>query len=79
MLVLFFLMCHSQSQQSNSLGQTKLARQQGMIAAYLNIFAIIFSLVLAMLGTGLTLGLYLPMYYGEKCRDYIREGVTYLL
>ncbi len=52
-----------------------MARQQGIIAAYLNIFAIIFSLVLAMLGTGLTLGLYLPVYYLEKCKDKLeRDG-----
>ncbi len=70
-------MCHTQSRKSNSLGQTELARQQGMIAAYLNIIAIIFSLVLAMLVIGLSLGIHLPEYYLEKCEK--EQGVPYLL
>ncbi len=48
-----------------------------MIAAYLNIVAIIFSLLLAMLVIGLSLGFGLPEYYLEKCKE--ERGVPYLL
>ncbi len=73
----FSLMCLAQSRESNSLGQTKLARHQGMIAAYMNIIAIIVSLVLAMLAIGLSLGIHLPEYYLSKCKK--EQGVPYLL
>ena len=51
------------------MGDINLAKQRGLIAAYLNIAAIIFSLVVAVLAIGLTLGLYLPTYYLDQCKD----------
>ena len=51
------------------MGSIKLARNQGMVAAYLNFFAVIIAFVVALLVTGLVIGLYSPVYYLEQCRD----------
>ena len=43
-------------------GAVKVAKKQGMIAAYLNVIAIVAALVVACLVMGLVLGLYGPVY-----------------
>lgn len=60
---------HPQSRESAKLGNTKTARNQGLIAAYLNVAAIIVAFVVALLVTGLTIGLYAPTYYLNQCRE----------
>ena len=49
-----------QSKKYAEVGATDTARNRGVIAAYLNIAAIIVGFVIACLSTGLILGLYAP-------------------
>ena len=51
-----------QSKKNAGGGAIKVARRQGIVAAYLNIIAIIASLVVACVVMGLVLGLYGPIY-----------------
>ena len=51
-----------QSKKNAQTGATKVARRQGITAAYLNVSAIIASLVVACVVMGLVLGLYGPIY-----------------
>lgn len=58
----------------------KVAKKQGMIAAYLNIAAIVAALLVACLVIGLVLGLYGPKYmymYKHKFCDNYRNGSYY--
>ena len=57
-----------QSRQSARNGDIKGARNNGLVAVYLNATAITSALVVACLATGLTIGLYYTVY----C-DYIRR------
>ena len=45
------------------MGDIRKARDQGMVAAYLNIIAIIFALVVASVAIGVAIGVYGPTYY----------------
>ena len=59
---------HSQQSKKNSkIGAKALARKQGVIAAYLNIIAVVFALVVAVVCTGLVIGLYGPEYTLQQC------------
>ena len=51
-----------QSEKSAQSGAIKVARSQGMTAAYLNVAAIVASLVVACVVMGLVLGLFGPVY-----------------
>ena len=51
------------------MGNIKQARWQGLIAAYLNVTAVIFALVFAAVAMGAVLGIYGPTYYLDQCRD----------
>ena len=63
-----------QSGKSAVNGAVKVAKKQGMIAAYLNVIAIVAALVVACLVMGLVLGLYGPVYTRNQfCNDY-RNG-----
>ena len=67
----------TQSKKSAVIGAVKVAKKQGMIAAYLNVAAIIAACVVACLVLGLVLGLYGPVYVQEQfCNDY-RNGKFY--
>ena len=58
-----YLVCvYIQSRKSAVDGAVKVAKKQGMIAAYLNVIAIVAALVVACLVMGLVLGLYGPVY-----------------
>ena len=60
-----------QSKRNAILGVINEAKKQGMIAAYLNVAAIIAALVVACLVMGLVLGLYGPVYARQQyCRSY---------
>ena len=62
-----------QSKKNAGIGAVNEARKQGIIAAYLNVAAIIAALVVACLVMGLVLGLYGPIYAREQycsLRDY---------
>ena len=71
-------LCNANSPQSKknaAIGAVKVARKQGMIAAYLNIAAIIAALVVAFLVMELALGLYGPVHVQEEfCKEY-RSGI----
>ena len=47
------------------MGDIRKARDQGMVAAYLNIIAIIFALVVAAVAVGVAIGVYSPIYYRQ--------------
>lgn len=49
------------------MGDIRLAREQGMVSAYLNVTAIIFALVVAAIAIGVTIGVYGPTYYLQQC------------
>ena len=59
-----------QSKKSAAGGAIKEARRHGIVAAYLNIAAIIASLVVACVVMGLVLGLYGPVYARFVSNDY---------
>ena len=60
-----------QSKRNAILGVINEAKKQGMIAAYLNVAAIIAALLVACLIMGLVLGLYGPEYVRQQyCRNY---------
>ena len=72
--ILIFVCIRLQSRKSAVDGAIKLAKKQGMIAAYLNVIAIVAALVVACLVMGLVLGLYGPVYtQNQFCNDY-RNG-----
>ena len=48
------------------MGDIRKARDQGMVAAYLNVSAIIFALVVAAVAVGVAIGVYGPIYYGIR-------------
>lgn len=56
-----------QSQSSARMGDIRLARDQGIVSAYLNVTAIIFALVVAAIAIGVTIGVYGPTYYLQQC------------
>ena len=56
----------AQSKKNALSGVINEARKQGMIAAYLNVAAIIAAIVVACLIMGLVLGLYGPVYVQEQ-------------
>lgn len=60
---------HLQSQASARSGAIKVARSQGIAAAYLNVATILFALILAIVVTGLVVGLYGPTYAIQNCID----------
>ena len=68
-------MLSMQSKKNARIGAVKAARKQGMIAAYLNVAAIVAALVAVCLVMGLVLGLYGPVYAREQY--YIRMGGSY--
>ena len=71
-------MCGSiQSKKSSLIGAVKLARKQGMIAAYLSVAAIIAAPVVACLVMGLVLGLYGPVYARQQYCDVYYIGRYY--
>lgn len=45
------------------MGDIRKARDQGMVAAYLNIIAIVFALVVASVAIGVAIGVYGPTFY----------------
>ena len=45
------------------MGDIRKARDQGMVAAYLNIIAVVFALVVAAVAIGVAIGVYGPIYY----------------
>ena len=47
------------------MGDIRKARDQGMVAAYLNIIAIVFALVVAAVAIGVAIGVYGPIYYRQ--------------
>ena len=47
------------------MGDIRKARDQGMVAAYLNVSAIIFALVVAAVAVGVAIGVYSPIYYRQ--------------
>ena len=47
------------------IGDIRKARDQGMVAAYLNIIAIVFALVVAAVAIGVAIGVYGPIYYRQ--------------
>ena len=55
-----------QSKKSALIGAVKVARKQGMIAAYLSVAAIVAALVVTCLVMGLVLGLYGPVYAQQQ-------------
>ena len=55
-----------QSKQSLKRGDIKTARNQGLLAAYMNMFAVIAALVVAAVVTGLVIRFYGPTYYRDK-------------
>ena len=55
------------------MGHTKNARNQGMVAAYLNVAAVVIAFLVALLATGLAIGLYSPVYYLQQCRDEVES------
>ena len=59
-----------QSKKNAAIGDVTVAQRQGMIAAYLNIAAIVAALVVACLVMGLVLGLYGPVYAREQYCSY---------
>ena len=62
------------------MGHIKNARSQGLVAAYLNVAAVAIAFFVALLATGLAIGLYAPVYYLDQCRDEVeREGKFLLL
>ena len=62
---------HAQSKKNALTGLINEARKQGMIAAYLNLAAIVAALVVACLIMGLVLGLYGPVYARQQyCNSY---------
>ena len=70
-----YLTLSMQSKKNARIGAVKVARKQGMIAAYLSVAAIVAALVVACLVMGLVLGLYGPVYAREQyC---IRMGGSY--
>ena len=69
--ILILVYIRLQSRKSAVDGAVKLAKKQGMIAAYLNVIAIVAALVVACLVMGLVLGLYGPVYTRNQfCNDY---------
>ena len=61
-----------QSKQSLKMGEITKARNQGLLAAYMNLYAVIAALVVAAVVTGLVIGLYGPTYYRNQCDDYCK-------
>ena len=57
-------MFYVQSKQSLKQGEITAARNQGLLAAYMNLFAVIAALIVAAVTAGLVIGLYGPVYYG---------------
>ena len=52
-----------QSQASAKAGMINSARNEGMCAAYLSVATIVVALVVAILATGLTVGIFYSSYY----------------
>jgi hypothetical protein len=50
------------SQDAQKMGNMKVARNYGLWASYLNLSAVIVGFVVALLATGLVIGLYFPSY-----------------
>ena len=61
-----------QSSKSAKMGDIKLARRQGMIAAYLNFVAIVLALVVALVVTALVVGIYGKDWSLNKC---LKKGI----
>ena len=72
-----YLIFTLQSKKSALIGAVKVARKQGMIAAYLNVAAIVAALVVACLAMGLVLGLYGPLYARAQYCYIYRYGCRY--
>lgn len=49
------------------MGDIRLARDQGMVSAYLNVTAVIFALVIAAVAIGVAIGVYGPTYFLQQC------------
>ena len=68
----------TQSKKNAQIGVTNEAKKQGMVAAYLNVAAIVAALVVACLVMGLVLGLYGPVYaQQESCNYYYYRSSYY--
>ena len=79
MCVVHILCICTQSQVSAKMGHTEKARNQGLVAAYLNAAAVIIAFLVALLATGLAIGLYAPVYYLEQCRDKVESKFSFIV
>jgi len=61
------------SQLSAKMGDIRLARDQGMVSAYLNVTAVIFALVIAAVAIGVAIGVYGPTYFLQQCIELARS------
>lgn len=64
---ILYVHIYIQSSKSAKMGDIKLSRQQGMIAAYLNFVAIVLALVIAFILTTLMVGLYGEDFSRDVC------------
>ena len=76
-MTLSFMYGFIQSKKSSLIGAVKVARKQGMVAAYLSVAAIIAALVVACLVMGLVLGLHGPVYARLQYCNYRRGSYSY--
>ena len=58
------------------MGDIRLARDQGIVSAYLNVTAVIFALVIAAIAIGVAIGVYGPTFYLQQC---IESGMRPIL
>ena len=65
---------HIQSQMAFRMGDTRLARDRGLVAAYLNIAAVASALFVAAIAIGVAIGVYGPTYYLQQC---INTGMSH--
>ena len=61
------------------MGHVNNARNQGLVAAYLNVAAVAIAFLVALLATGLAIGLYSPVYYLQKCRDEVESKFSFIV
>jgi len=61
------------------MGHTKNARNQGLVAAYLNVAAVAIAFLVALLATGLAIGFYAPIYYLDQCRDKVESKFSFIV
>lgn len=55
------------------MGHIKSARREGLVAAYMNVAAVAVAFLVALLATGITIGLNAPDYYIQRCREDVES------